>query len=264
MCGIVGAIANDHVAPILLDGLKRLEYRGYDSAGIAIHGNNGELQRIRSVGKVSQLQQLLDSSSLEGVMGIAHTRWATHGMPAERNAHPHMSGERVAVVHNGIIENHAELRRDLESMGFRFTSDTDTEVIAHLLASMLDQGMDLLDAVRETAKRLVGAYALAVMSPDDSERLVVARAGSPLVVGVSESGNYVASDVFALLPVTRTFLFLEEGDIAEVRRTGVTVYDQNQNQVQRPRRESSLTASNAEKGPYKHYTLQGIPISSSQ
>jgi len=258
MCGIVGAIANDHVAPILLDGLKRLEYRGYDSAGIAIHGNNGELQRIRSVGKVSQLQQLLDSSSLEGVMGIAHTRWATHGMPAERNAHPHMSGERVAVVHNGIIENHAELRRDLESMGFRFTSDTDTEVIAHLLASMLDQGMDLLDAVRETAKRLVGAYALAVMSPDDSERLVVARAGSPLVVGVSESGNYVASDVFALLPVTRTFLFLEEGDIAEVRRTGVTVYDQNQNQVQRPRRESSLTASNAEKGPYKHYMLKEI------
>jgi len=258
MCGIVGAIANDQVAPILLDGLKRLEYRGYDSAGIAIHGDNGELNRIRSVGKVSQLQELLEKSPLEGVMGIAHTRWATHGMPAERNAHPHMSGERVAVVHNGIIENHAELRSDLESMGFRFTSDTDTEVIAHLLASMLDQGMDLLDAVRETAKRLVGAYALAVMSLDDSERLVVARAGSPLVVGVSDSGNYVASDVFALLPVTRQFLFLDEGDVAEVRRTGVTVYDQNQNQMQRPVRESSLTASNAEKGPYKHYMLKEI------
>jgi len=258
MCGIVGAIANDNVAPILLDGLKRLEYRGYDSAGIAIYGNNGELNRIRSVGKVSQLQELLDKSPQEGAMGIAHTRWATHGMPAERNAHPHMSGERVAVVHNGIIENHTELRRDLEARGFRFTSDTDTEVIAHLMASMLDQGMDLLVAVRETAKRLVGAYALAVMSPDDSERLVVARAGSPLVVGVSDSGNYVASDVFALLPVTRRFLFLDEGDVAEVRRSGVTVYDSDQNEVERPLRESSLTASNAEKGPYRHYMLKEI------
>ncbi len=258
MCGIVGAIANDQVAPVLLDGLKRLEYRGYDSAGIAIHAGDGELNRIRSVGKVSQLQELLDSSPLEGVMGIAHTRWATHGMPAERNAHPHMSGERVAVVHNGIIENHAELRSSLEGMGFRFTSDTDTEVIAHLLASMLDQGMDLLDAVRETVKRLVGAYALAVMSPDDTERLVVARAGSPLVVGVSDSGNYVASDVFALLPVTRQFLFLDEGDVAEVRRSGITIYDQNQNQVERPQHESSLTASNSEKGPYQHYMLKEI------
>ncbi len=258
MCGIVGAIATNQVAPILLDGLKRLEYRGYDSAGIAIHGDSGQLHRIRSVGKVSQLQELLEHSTLAGVMGIAHTRWATHGMPAERNAHPHMSGERVAVVHNGIIENHAELRSDLEARGFKFTSDTDTEVIAHLMASMLDQGMDLLAAVRATAKRLVGAYALAVMSPDDSERLVVARAGSPLVVGVSDSGNYVASDVFALLPVTRQFLFLDEGDVAEIRRDGVTVYDSNQNQVERPLRESSLTASNAEKGPYRHYMLKEI------
>jgi glucosamine--fructose-6-phosphate aminotransferase (isomerizing) len=225
MCGIVGAIANDQVAPILLDGLKRLEYRGYDSAGIAINSSDGELQRIRSVGKVAQLGELLNNSTIQGVMGIAHTRWATHGMPAERNAHPHMSGERVAVVHNGIIENHAELRSELEEKGFVFTSDTDTEVIAHLLASLLDQGIGLLDAVRQTAKRLVGAYALAVMSPDDSERLVVARAGSPLVVGVSDQGNYVASDVFALLPVTRHFMFLDEGDLAEVRHDGVTVYD---------------------------------------
>ncbi|MCP4125861.1 MAG: glutamine--fructose-6-phosphate transaminase (isomerizing) [Gammaproteobacteria bacterium] len=258
MCGIVGAIAREHVAPILLDGLKRLEYRGYDSAGIAIHDDSGQLHRIRSVGKVSQLQELLDRSPIAGVMGIAHTRWATHGMPAERNAHPHMSGERVAVVHNGIIENHAELRSDLEARGFNFTSDTDTEVIAHLMASMLDRGMDLLAAVRETTKQLVGAYALAVMSPDDSERLVVARAGSPLVVGVADSGNYVASDVFALLPVTRRFLFLDEGDVAEIRRDGVTVYDNNQNQVERPLQESSLTASNAEKGPYRHYMLKEI------
>jgi glucosamine--fructose-6-phosphate aminotransferase (isomerizing) len=258
MCGIVGAIANDQVAPILLDGLKRLEYRGYDSAGIAINSSDGELQRIRSVGKVAQLGELLNNSTIQGVMGIAHTRWATHGMPAERNAHPHMSGERVAVVHNGIIENHAELRSELEEKGFVFTSDTDTEVIAHLLASLLDQGIGLLDAVRQTAKRLVGAYALAVMSPDDSERLVVARAGSPLVVGVSDQGNYVASDVFALLPVTRHFMFLDEGDLAEVRHDGVTVYDAEDKQVKRAVTESSLTASESDKGPYRHYMLKEI------
>ena len=258
MCGIVGAISDSQAAPILLDGLKRLEYRGYDSAGIAIHNSNGDLQRIRSVGKVAQLDALLNSSPIEGVMGIAHTRWATHGMPAERNAHPHMSGERVAVVHNGIIENHAELRAELENKGFVFTSDTDTEVIAHLLASLLDQGLDLLDAVRQTAKQLVGAYALAVMSPDDSERLVVARAGSPLVVGVSDQGNYVASDVFALLPVTRQFIFLDEGDLAEVRRDGITIFDADENQVEREIKESGVTSSEADKGPYKHYMLKEI------
>lgn len=258
MCGIVGAISDNQAAPILLEGLKRLEYRGYDSAGIAIHNSNGDLQRIRSVGKVAQLDELLNRSHIEGVLGIAHTRWATHGMPAERNAHPHMSGERVAVVHNGIIENHAELRADLEKKGFVFTSDTDTEVIAHLLASLLDQGLDLLDAVRQTAKQLVGAYALAVMSPDDSERLVVARAGSPLVVGVSDKGNYVASDVFALLPVTRQFIFLDEGDLAEVRQDRVTIYDADKNQVEREIKESGLTSSEADKGPYKHYMLKEI------
>ena len=258
MCGIVGAISDNQAAPILLDGLKRLEYRGYDSAGIAIHNNNGSLQRIRSVGKVAQLDELLNQSPIEGVLGIAHTRWATHGMPAERNAHPHMSGERVAVVHNGIIENHAELRADLEKQGFVFTSDTDTEVIAHLLASLLDKGLDLLDAVRQTAKQLVGAYALAVMSPDDSQRLVVARAGSPLVVGVSDQGNYVASDVFALLPVTRQFIFLDEGDLAEVRQDGVTIYDADENQVEREIKESGVTSSEADKGPYKHYMLKEI------
>ncbi len=258
MCGIVGAISDNQAAPILLDGLKRLEYRGYDSAGIAIHNSNGDLQRIRSVGKVAQLNELLNQSPIEGVLGIAHTRWATHGMPAERNAHPHMSGERVAVVHNGIIENHAELRADLEKQGFVFTSDTDTEVIAHLLASLLDQGLDLLDAVRQTAKQLVGAYALAVMSPDDSQRLVVARAGSPLVVGVSDQGNYVASDVFALLPVTRQFIFLDEGDLAEVRQDGVTIYDADNNQVEREIKESGVTSSEADKGPYKHYMLKEI------
>ncbi|MEJ2529355.1 MAG: class II glutamine amidotransferase, partial [Gammaproteobacteria bacterium] len=258
MCGIVGAISGNQVASILLDGLKRLEYRGYDSAGIAINSDSGELQRIRSVGKVSQLQELLERSPIQGVMGIAHTRWATHGMPAERNAHPHQSGERVAVVHNGIIENHVQLRKQLEDKGYIFTSDTDTEVIAHLLASMLDQGTDLLTAVRDTTKQLVGAYALAVMSPDDSERLVVARAGSPLVVGVSDDGNYVASDVYALLPVTRRFLFLDEGDIAEIRRSGVSVYDADHNPVERPTQESNRTASEADKGQYRHYMLKEI------
>ncbi len=258
MCGIVGAISGDQVASILLDGLKRLEYRGYDSAGIAINSDAGQLQRIRSVGKVAQLQELLDRSPIQGVMGIAHTRWATHGMPAERNAHPHQSGERVAVVHNGIIENHAQLRKQLESKGYEFTSDTDTEVIAHLLASMLDQGKDLLTAVRDTTKLLVGAYALAVMSPDDNERLVVARAGSPLVVGVSDDGNYVASDVFALLPVTRRFLFLDEGDIAEIRRSGVTVYAVDGTLAERPLQESSRTSSEADKGQYRHYMLKEI------
>ncbi len=258
MCGIVGAISGDQVASILLDGLKRLEYRGYDSAGIAINSDAGQLQRIRSVGKVSQLQELLDRSPIQGVMGIAHTRWATHGMPAERNAHPHQSGERVAVVHNGIIENHAQLRKQLEAKGYEFTSDTDTEVIAHLLASMLDQGKDLLTAVRDTTKLLVGAYALAVMSPEDNSRLVVARAGSPLVVGVSDDGNYVASDVFALLPVTKRFLFLDEGDIAEIGRSGVTVFDSNNNPVERQVQESSRTASEADKGQYRHYMLKEI------
>ncbi len=258
MCGIVGAIASSQAAPVLLDGLKRLEYRGYDSAGIAIHNSGGDIQRIRSVGKVAELIKLLDLSPIEGVMGIAHTRWATHGIPAERNAHPHMSGERVAVVHNGIIENHAELRAELEEQGFVFTSDTDTEVIAHLLASVLDQDVDLLNAVRQTAKRLIGAYALVVMSPDDRERLVVARSGSPLVVGVSKQGNYVASDVFALLPVTRQFMFLDEGDVAEVRRDGVTVYDAQEKQVEREVRESKISSSETDKGPYSHYMLKEI------
>ncbi|MES9905896.1 MAG: class II glutamine amidotransferase [Sedimenticola sp.] len=227
MCGIVGAVANSAVTSVLLEGLSRLEYRGYDSSGIAILDSSGSLQRIRSVGKVSQLQNLLDRSPLQGSIGIAHTRWATHGMLAERNAHPHMSGERVAVVHNGIIENHAELRNQLESKGFCFTSDTDTEVIVHLLVSMLDDGDDLLIAVRNTLHQLVGAYALAVLSPDDPDRLVIARAGSPLVVGISDEGNFVASDVFALLPVTRNFMFLEEGGIAEIRHGDVTVFDCN-------------------------------------
>ncbi|WP_026289741.1 glutamine--fructose-6-phosphate transaminase (isomerizing) [Thioalkalivibrio sulfidiphilus] len=258
MCGIVGAIAERNVVPILMEGLRRLEYRGYDSAGIAVRADDGHIQRIRSVGKVGELQHRLDAQPLVGRLGIAHTRWATHGIPAERNAHPHMSGERVAVVHNGIIENHADLRAELSAQGFSFTSETDTEVIAHLLAHHLGEGEDLLSAVRSSTSRMVGAYALAVACPDEAERLIVARLGSPLVIGIGVEENFIASDVFALLPVTQRFIFLEEGDIAEIRRGSVRVLDAQGHEVERPIRISQLTAATADKGPYRHYMLKEI------
>jgi len=258
MCGIVGAIAQRDVIPILMEGLQRLEYRGYDSAGIAVRSDGGSLQRIRSVGKVAELKSLLADGSVSGTLGIAHTRWATHGMPAERNAHPHMSGEQVAVVHNGIIENHAELRAQLEADGFTFHSETDTEVIAHLLAALLGEGLSLGDAVREACSRLVGAYGMAVVSPSDPHRMVVARAGSPLVIGLGVGENFIASDVFALLPVTQRFIFLEEGDMAEITREGVRVCNAEGGTVEREERTSQLSASTADKGPYRHYMLKEI------
>lgn len=258
MCGIVGAIAQRDVIPILVEGLKRLEYRGYDSAGVAIRSDEGRLQRIRSVGKVAELQSMLEGGSVGGTLGIAHTRWATHGMPAERNAHPHMSGEQVAVVHNGIIENHAELRSELEAAGYTFSSETDTEVIAHLLADLLAKGMSLGDAVNAACERLVGAYGMAVVSPDEPDRMVVARAGSPLVVGLGVGENFIASDVFALLPVTQRFIFLEEGDLAEITRDGVRVISAEGQEVEREVRTSQLSASTADKGPYRHYMLKEI------
>jgi glucosamine--fructose-6-phosphate aminotransferase (isomerizing) len=244
--------------PILIEGLQRLEYRGYDSAGIAVRQQDGSLGRIRAVGKVAMLRQLLETNPVSGNLGIAHTRWATHGMPAERNAHPHMSGEKVAVVHNGIIENHAELRAELQAKGYFFTSETDTEVIAHLLAHLRDEEPDLLRAVQKAIKQLVGAYGLAVCTPDDADRLIVARAGSPLVIGLGIGENFIASDVFALLPVTQRFIFLEEGDVAEIRRDGVRVFDVAGNPVERPERLSQLSASTTDKGPYKHYMLKEI------
>ncbi len=258
MCGIVGAIAERDVVPVLLEGLRRLEYRGYDSAGIAVRDDTGHLQRIRSVGKVAELAARIDETDIGGRLGIAHTRWATHGMPAERNAHPHMSGERVAIVHNGIIENHAELRAELEAAGYRFSSETDTEVIAHLLAHVLEDTPDLLEAVREATARLVGAYALAVIDPGQPDRMVVARAGSPLVIGLGVGENFIASDVFALLPVTQRFVFLEEGDLAEIRRDGIRVFDAAGEPAERPERLSNLSASTAEKGPYRHYMQKEI------
>ncbi len=258
MCGIVGAIAQRNVVPILLEGLRRLEYRGYDSAGLAVRSSDGAIQRIRSVGKVANLTEMERLGPIPGSLGIAHTRWATHGMPAERNAHPHMSGEKVAVVHNGIIENHGELRAELKAKGYRFTSETDTEVIAHLLAHILESEPDLLKAVQAAVKQLVGAYGLAVASQDDPDRLIVARSGSPLVIGLGLEENFIASDVFALLPVTQHFMFLEEGDIAEIRRDSIRVFDGAGNPVQRPERQSQLSASTSEKGPYAHYMLKEI------
>ena len=258
MCGIVGAISDKNVIPTLLDGLQRLEYRGYDSAGLAIREASGELKRFRSLGKVSVLKDLVERSAVHGTLGIAHTRWATHGKPAERNAHPHMSGVRVAVVHNGIIENHNKLRDQLLAAGFSFTSETDTEVVAHLLAHKLEAGLSLLQAVQEARREITGAYALAAASPESPDCIIVTREGSPLVIGVGEGENFIASDVAALLQVTRCFIFMEEGDIAEIRRDGITIHDANGTEVKREVRESRLSPCSADKGVYRHYMLKEI------
>ncbi|MBW9257255.1 MAG: glutamine--fructose-6-phosphate transaminase (isomerizing) [Candidatus Thiodiazotropha sp. (ex. Lucinisca nassula)] len=258
MCGIVGGIAHRDVVPVLMEGLKRLEYRGYDSAGVAVLDENQHLQRIRSVGKVSSLKGLIDQADLSSKLGIAHTRWATHGMPSERNAHPHMSGEQVAIVHNGIIENYADLREELSDKGFVFTSETDTEVIAHLLADIMKSQTDIAEAVRQASNKLIGAYALAVVSPDDPDQMVVIRAGSPLVIGLGDDENFIASDVFALLPVTQQFIFLEEGDLAHITREKVTIADLHGKPVERETRTSQVSAAKAEKGPYRHYMLKEI------
>lgn len=257
MCGIVGAVAERNVVPILMEGLRRLEYRGYDSAGIAIYDGQS-IKRVRRVGKVQELQNALDADLLRGVIGISHTRWATHGVPNESNAHPHMSEDDIAIVHNGIIENYEELRDDLLKNGFEFESQTDTEAVAHRIKHQLKETGELSAAVRATVAELEGAYALAVMSASDPDKLIVARAGCPVVIGLGIGENFVASDVAALLPVTRKFMFLEEGDIAVVRREDVTVYDANGNEVARPVKESKLSADAAERGEYRHYMQKEI------
>jgi len=257
MCGIVGAVAERNVVPILMEGLRRLEYRGYDSAGIAVC-SNGEIHRIRRVGKVQELQNALDDHPLRGLSGISHTRWATHGVPNETNAHPHMSEDDIAIVHNGIIENYEALRDDLAERGYRFHSDTDTEVVAHRIRQHLKESGELVAAVRTTVAELKGAYALAVMSAGDPDKLVLARQGCPVVVGLGIGENFVASDVAALLPVTRKFMFLEEGDVAIVERENVTVFDADGNEVARPVKESELTADAAEHGEFRHYMQKEI------
>ncbi|QSX40854.1 glutamine--fructose-6-phosphate transaminase (isomerizing) [Shewanella cyperi] len=257
MCGIVGAVAQRDVAEILLEGLRRLEYRGYDSAGMAlIHA--GELKRTRRVGKVQELAEALAAEPLSGGTGIAHTRWATHGEPSERNAHPHLSEGDIAVVHNGIIENHGKLREMLKGLGYSFSSDTDTEVICHLVHHELKSATSLLAAVQATVKQLEGAYGTVVIDRRDPERLVVARSGSPLVIGFGLGENFVASDQLALLPVTRTFAFLEEGDVAEVTRRSVSIFDSLGNPVEREAKESEITHDAGDKGEYRHYMLKEI------
>ncbi len=258
MCGIVGAVAERNVVPVLMEGLRRLEYRGYDSAGIAVLNGDGSLSRRRAVGKVKGLQDSLDADPLQGFRGIAHTRWATHGVPNEQNAHPHFSDDCIALVHNGIIENYETLREELRKDGYKFTSDTDTEVVAHRIRSYMKAGQDLLGAVRATVAEIEGAYALVVMSKDDPDRLVLARQGCPVVIGCGIGENFVASDVAALLPVTRRFIFLEEGDVATVSRDGVEVLDVHGRPVARQIKESKLKADSVERGEYRHYMLKEI------
>jgi glucosamine--fructose-6-phosphate aminotransferase (isomerizing) len=258
MCGIVGGVADRNIVPVLVEGLKRLEYRGYDSAGLAVLNADGHLQRLRTVGKVRALQQALVEMPIEGRTGIAHTRWATHGVPSERNAHPHISRDGLAIVHNGIIENYEELREELKAAGYQFSSETDTEVVAHRVHFHLEKLGDLFKAVRATVAELEGAYALVVISERDPDRLIAARVGCPVVLGLGVGESFVASDVAALLPVTRRFMFLDEGDVAEIRRSGVRIIDREGNGADRPIRESELTADAAEKGQYRHFMLKEI------
>jgi len=258
MCGIVGAIAERDVVPILLEGLRRLEYRGYDSAGIAVVNGETCLDRERMLGKVQKLADALKERPLKGQLGIAHTRWATHGKPSEKNAHPHICNQGVAVVHNGIIENHEDLRRRQMEQGYEFTSETDTEVVVHAIYNQQTEGKDLLQATRDTLAELEGAYALGVISNSEPGRLIAARRGSPLVIGLGIGENFIASDVAALLPVTRRFIFLEDGDVADITRGVVTVYASDGSKVEREEIESALTADATDRGKYRHYMLKEI------
>ncbi|MGH8457125.1 MAG: glutamine--fructose-6-phosphate transaminase (isomerizing) [Stenotrophobium sp.] len=257
MCGIVGAVAQRNVTPILVEGLKRLEYRGYDSAGVAVIGDAHKLQLTRAVGKVAELEAQLLPQPGNGGTGIAHTRWATHGVPAERNSHPHVSRD-VAVVHNGIIENHDELRAELVAAGFKFSSETDTEVAAHLIQHYMDQGQDLRVAVQKAIARFHGAYALAVISAAAPGRMLLARKGSPLCIGIGIGEHFAASDASALLPVTNHFVYLEEGDLAEIRAGGYSIFDSAGREQKRQVRLSSLSPDAVDKGPYRHFMLKEI------
>ena len=263
MCGIVGAVAQRNIVPVLLEGLKRLEYRGYDSAGIAVlngtdgSASRGVLRRLRSTGRVAGLAKLADQQGLSGTLGIAHTRWATHGAPSERNAHPHVSGG-VSVVHNGIIENHDEMRRKLQAQGYEFASDTDTEVIAHLVHSYLAAGGTLFEAVRRSVAELVGAYAIAVVTETTPTRLVVARMGAPLLLGLGEGENFAASDASALVQVTQRVIYLDDGDCAEISLSGVRIADAKGNAVERPVHVSQLTSEAVDLGPYRYFMQKEI------
>jgi glucosamine--fructose-6-phosphate aminotransferase (isomerizing) len=256
MCGIVGAISNRNIVPVLLEGLRKLEYRGYDSAGLAVI--NGGLHRLRSVGRVAALTALTQQAKVEGPLGIAHTRWATHGAPTERNAHPHVSSDGLAVVHNGIIENHEAIRARLIAQGYAFASDTDTEVVAHLIHHYFKASGDLLAATHRAAHELVGAYAIAVVSELDRSKLIVARHGAPLLLGLGQGENFAASDASALLQVTRRIVYLEEGDVVELTTAGYRILDADGANAQRPVHESKLSLDAVELGPYRHYMQKEI------
>ena len=258
MCGIVGAVAHRDVTPILLEGLRRLEYRGYDSAGIAVLNGDNLLERTRVAGKIEDLERALQDNQLLGQTGIAHTRWATHGKPTIENAHPHVCRDQLALVHNGIIENHEKLREQQTNLGYKFSSDTDSEVIVNQIYDYLDKGEDLLSAVLNTTMMLEGAYALGVINKNDPDRIIATRRGSPLVIGIGIGEYFIASDVFALLPVTQQFIFLEEGDIADLSRDSLTIYDKDNNVVERPVSLSELSTESADKAGFRHYMLKEI------
>ncbi|MEL7186464.1 MAG: glutamine--fructose-6-phosphate transaminase (isomerizing) [Pseudomonadota bacterium] len=258
MCGIVGAVADRDVVPVLVEGLRRLEYRGYDSAGVAVIDANGAIGLSRTVGKVAELDAKLEKNPLTGQIGVAHTRWATHGGVTEANAHPHVSGGRVAVIHNGIIENFQPIKDEMLAKGYKFESETDTEVAAHLVHHYLSEGLDLVEAVGKAVKRFEGAFALLVIDAEDPNRIVVSRVASPLVIGIGEGENFVASGVPALLPVTDKFIYLEQGDLAEIRRDGVRIVDADGNDADREVHQTEWDSASAEKAPYDHFMLKEI------
>jgi glutamine---fructose-6-phosphate transaminase (isomerizing) len=258
MCGIVGAIAERDVIDILMTGLKRLEYRGYDSAGVAMLTDGHQLKLVRAQGKVAALETALKKESVHGHLGIAHTRWATHGKPAEHNAHPQCSHHEIAVVHNGIVENHTRLRQELLDAGYEFSSETDTEVIAHLVHYHLSKASSFLQAVKNTVDALEGAFALGVLNIKEPNHLIAVRQGSPLVIGLGKGENYMASDCLALLPVTQDFIFLDEGDIADVSLNAVAIYDRDLNPVERETHISQIKEDATSKGKYRHYMLKEI------
>ena len=260
MCGIVGGICKKNITSVLIDGLKRLEYRGYDSAGVVVLSKDNKLNRARAAGKVVNLENSIKNKKtpLDGTVGIAHTRWATHGEPSSRNAHPHICNHTVSVVHNGIIENFLELKTEQKEQGYNFTSDTDTEVIAHAIHKALETSSTLLEAAQKAIQTFKGAYGIGVVSPKEPGHIVAARSGSPLVIGVSNKGNFIASDQMALLDITKDFIFLEEGDIADITLDSVTIYDKDGNQVEREIKISKLNSGQTSKGDYAHYMLKEI------
>ncbi|MCS5592291.1 MAG: glutamine--fructose-6-phosphate transaminase (isomerizing) [Gammaproteobacteria bacterium] len=260
MCGIVGGVSNKDISPVLLDGLKRLEYRGYDSSGLVVLTEDNSLNRARAVGRVANLEEKLQAkkNKVRGNIGIAHTRWATHGQPSNRNAHPHICNHSVGIVHNGIIENYLDLKNSQKKQGYKFTSDTDTEVIAHAIHLAMQSSKTLLSSVQQAISTLDGAYGLGVVSPNYPNTLIATRKGSPLVIGVAKDGNYIASDQMALLSVTKEFIFLEEGDIAELTLEKVTVYDFKGNIVERPIKTSKLKKGQVDLGDYQHFMQKEI------